>query len=154
MEQQQVVSNAVETYVVKVKFVEVFTNEKYATIVLKLDKAIPGYIKNNDGTRTLTKVNTIVEYRSRLTAQVCELDELCAYYRGAIGHSFDSKEATFVFQGSTLKINRTPKLQGELREDGVSVFEHDCYVTDVLEIEIPKMGKDFIKDDIRDLKKR
>lgn len=152
MEKNQVVSNAVETYVVKVKFVEVFANEKKSTITLKLDKAIPGYVKNNDGSFTLTQVDTINEFRSRLIAQVCELDELCAYYRGAIGHSFNSKEATFVFQGSTLKINRTLKLQGELREDGKTPFDRDCYVTDVLKIEIPKMGKQFIMDDIANQK--
>lgn len=152
MEQEQVVSNAVETYVVNVKFVKVIDNEKHATIILKLDKAIPGYVKNDDGSYVLTQVDTIAEFRSRLIAQVCELDELCAYYRGAIGHTFGDREATFVFQGSTLKINRTRKLQGELRENGVDVFERDCYVTDILELTIPKMGKQFIKDDLFDRK--
>ena len=151
MEQNQVV-NAVETYVLKVKFVEVFANESNATITLKFDKAIPGYVKNDDGTCTLTEVNTITEFRSRLTAQICELDDLCAYYRGAIGHSFNSKNATFIFQGSTVKINRTPKLAGELRENGVDVFERDCYVTDILELKIPEMGKKFIMDDIANQK--
>lgn len=148
MAQEQVVSNAVETYVVNVKFVKVVDNEKHATINLKLDKAIPGYVKNDDGSYVLTQVDTITEFRSRLIAQVCELDELCAYYRGAIGHTFGDREATFVFQGSTLKINRTQKLAGELRENGVDVFERDCYVTDVLELTIPKMGKQFIMDDL------
>ena len=152
MEQEQVVSNAVETYVLKVKFVEVFANESKATITLKFDKAIPGYVKQNDGSYILAEVNTITEFRSRLTAQICDIDELCAYYRGAIGHSFNSKNATFIFQGSTVKINRTPKLQGELREDGVSVFERDSYVTDIIELKIPEMGKKFIMDDIANQK--
>ena len=147
MEQNQVV-NAVETYVLKVKFVEVFAHEKSATITLKFDKAIPGYVKNDDGSYTLTEVNTITEFRSRLTAQICELDDLCAYYRGAIGHKFNSKNATFIFQGATVKINRTPKLAGELRENGVDVFERDCYVTDIIDLKIPEMGKKFIMDDI------
>lgn len=133
-----------ETYVLKVKMVNVVSNETKATITLTFDKAIPGYVKKDDGSYVKTETQHVTLFRSRLTAQICDINDDVAFYRSCLGHGFNQKNASIVLMGAKLKINRTFKAQGELREDGVTPFDRDCYITDVVEIELCERAKKLI----------
>ena len=133
-----------ETYVLKVKMVNVIANETKATITLTFDKAIPGYAESENSGYAKTEVNYVTFFRSRLTAQICDINDDVAFYRSCLGHGFSQKNASIVFMGAKLKLNRTFKAQGELREDGVTPFDRDCYVTDVIEIELCKRAKELM----------
>lgn len=138
------VENLTKTYIVKVKMVNVIANESRATITLTFDKSFPGFVEKEDGSYGKGDVNHISFFRSRLTAQICDINDDVAFYRSCLGHGFNQKNASIVLMGAKLKINRTFKAQGELREDGVTPFERDCYITDVVGIELCDRAKKLI----------
>lgn len=127
-----------ETIVVTVKGVKVFVDEKNASIQFTFDKAIRGFVRDEDGNFVEADVKTISIPRSKLTAQLCEASDDIAMYRATLDHSFGQKEFGVILFNAQLTLNRQRVVAGEVIREGddAVVAERDCYLTDVVKVKL------------------
>lgn len=131
--------------VVSVKFVKVFDNEEFANVQLTLDKSIKGFRTNPDtGTIEETDVTTISFGRSKLTSQLCDLNEDIAWYRAGLDNSFGQKEFGRILFNAKLTINRELKAAGE--EVNGRVLERDSYITDIVGVKLSERSVKFLNE--------
>ena len=125
-----------ETIVVTIKRVKLFVDENSASVQLTFDKAIKGFVRDDEGNFNETDVNTISILRSRLTAQLCEVSDDIAMYLATLDHPFGQKEFGVILFNAKLKINRDRKVAGEIVGEGdkAKALERDSYITDIVGI--------------------
>lgn len=131
--------------VVSVKFVKVFDNEEFANVQLTLDKPIKGFRTNPD-TEIMeeTDVTTISFGRSKLTSQLCDLNEDIAWYRAGLDASFGQKEFGRILFNAKLTLNRELKAAGE--EVNGKVLERDSYITDIVGVKLSERSVKFLNE--------
>ena len=127
-----------ETIVVTVKGVKVFVDEKNASVQFTFDKAIRGFVRDEDGNFVETDVKTISIPRSKLTAQLCEASDDIAMYRATLDHAFGQKEFGVILFNAQLTLNRQRVVAGEVIREGDDAIatERDCYLTDVVKVKL------------------
>ena len=127
-----------ETIVVTVKGVKVFVDEKNASVQFTFDKAIRGFVRDEDGNFVETDVKTISIPRSKLTAQLCEASDDIAMYRATLDHAFGQKEFGVILFNAQLTLNRQRVVAGEVIGEGDDAIaaERDCYLTDVVKVKL------------------
>ena len=123
-----------ETIVVTVKSVKLFVNEDKANVQTGFDKAIKGFVKQEDGSYAEGDVDHISFFRSRLTAQLCQCSDDIAMYRATLDHSFGQKEFGVILFNAKLKLNRELHKAGEVLGEGddAITLDRDCYTTDIV----------------------
>ena len=136
-----------ETIVVTVKGVQVFVDQKSASVKFTFEKPIKGFLQNEDGTYTETDVKTISIPRSKLTAQLCEASDEIAMYRATLDHPFGQKEFGVITFNAQLTLNRTRVAAGELIGEGDDAIaaERDCYLTDVTKVKLSDRALDQLE---------
>ena len=127
-----------ETIVVTVKGVKVFVDEKNASVQFTFDKAIRGFVRDEDGNFVETDVKTISIPRSKLTAQLCEASDDIAMYRATLDHAFGQKEFGVILFNAQITLNRQRVAAGEVIGEGDDAIaaERDCYLTDVVKVKL------------------
>ena len=127
-----------ETIVVTVKGVKVFVDENSASVQFTFDKAIRGFVRDEDGNFVETDVKTISIHRSKLTAQLCEASDDVAMYRATLDHAFGQKEFGVILFNAQLTLNRQRVVAGEVIGEGDDAIaaERDCYLTDVVKVKL------------------
>lgn len=137
-----------ETIVVTVKSVKVFVDEKSANVQLTIDKAINGFVHQEDGNYLETDVKTISFPRKKLTAQLCDANDDIAMYRAALGKPFGQKEFGVILFNAKLKINRDRKAAGEVVGEGddAEVVDRDKYYTNVVGVTLSDRSISKIDD--------
>lgn len=118
------------TSIVTISNVRVFENENGATVQLVFNEPIDGITIGSDGSVTKQQVNTISVFRSRLTAQLCGVNDDIALYRATQTHGFNQKQLGIILTGAKLKINRELVPAGTV--DGDYTYSRDSYTTDVV----------------------
>lgn len=132
-----------ETIVVTVKSVKLFVNEDKANVRIGFDKSIKGFAKDDDGTYVEGDVNHVSIFRSRLVAQLCELNEDIALYRATLEHPFNQKELAVLLFNAKLKLNRERHSAGEVLGEGENgiTLDRDAYTTDVVGVTLSERAK-------------
>ena len=127
-----------ETIVVTVKGVKVFVDENSASVQFTFDKAIRGFVRDEDGNFVEADVKTISIPRSKLTAQLCEASDNIAMYRATLDHAFGQKEFGVILFNAQLTLNRPRVAAGEVIGEGddAVVADRDCYLTDVVKVKL------------------
>lgn len=135
-----------ETIVVTIKGVKVHVDQKSASVQLTFDKAIKGFKKNDDDTYTETDVKTVSIPRSKLTAQLCEVNDDIAMYRATLEHPFAQKEFGVILFNAQITLNRQRIAAGEVIGEGDDAVaaERDCYLTDVTKVKLSDRAIDQI----------
>lgn len=125
-----------ETIVVTVKSVKLFVNEDKANVQTGFDKAIKGFVKQEDGSYAEGDVDHISFFRSRLTAQLCQCSDDIAMYRATLDHAFGQRELGIILFNAKLKLNRELHRAGEVLGEGddAITLDRDCYTTDIVGI--------------------
>ena len=94
------------------------------------------------------KVSTVSIGRSALTAQLCEVCDDIAAYRGSIDHAFGQKEFGILLRGAALTLDRTLHTAGEVYgqdENGADLaYQRDCYTTEVVGIKLSEKAQDLM----------
>lgn len=127
-----------ETIVVTIKGVKVFVDENSASVQLTLDKAIKGFVRDEDENFAEADVKSISIPRSKLTAQLCEASDDIAMYRATLDHAFGQKEFGVILFNAQITLNRTRVAAGEVISEGDDAVaaERDCYLTDVAKVKL------------------
>lgn len=119
-----------ETIVVTVNSVAVFESEDSATVKITFNEPIKGLKVNKQGAVTETEVTSFSMFRSKLTSQLCKINDDIALYRAIQNHGLNQRQFNIILVGAKLKINRDFKEAGEV--DGDYTFTRDSYITDVV----------------------
>lgn len=119
-----------ETIVVTINNVKVFEQEDSATVQISFNEPIKGLKLDKQGAVTEADVTSFSMFRSKLTTQLCEVNDEIALYRATQTHGLNQKQLGIILVGAKLKINRDFKAAGEV--DGDYTFTRDSYVTNVV----------------------
>ena len=77
-------SQVVKTFALTVKRVQTIeTDDSFVSVNLTFDKAIPGFIRDEDGSYVEASVDHISFSRASITRQLCALKDVIATYRDA-----------------------------------------------------------------------
>ena len=135
--------------IVNLTRVQVFESENGSNVNLVFNEAIKGFqrIVDNAGAIDFVEadVHTVSISRSILTAQLCDVNDDIATYRGCIDHAFGQKEFGILLRGAALTLERERHAAGEVygqSEDGTDLaYTRDCYTTSVVGIKLSQRAQ-------------
>lgn len=138
--------------IVNLKRVQVFESENGCNVNLVFNEAIKGFERQVDANGAIdfveADVHSVSIGRSALTAQLCEVCDDIAAYRGSIDHAFGQKEFGILLRGAALTLDRTLHNAGEVYgqdENGTDLaYQRDCYTTEVVGVKLSAWSTDKI----------
>lgn len=138
--------------IVNLKRVQVFESENGSNVNLVFNEQIDGFERKVDANGAIdfaeAKVSSVSIGRSALTAQLCELDDDIALYRGCLTHSFGQREFAIILHKAALTLERTLHTAGEVYgqdENGTDLaYQRDCYTTEVVGIKLSEKAKTIL----------
>ena len=132
-------SQVVKTFALTVKRVQTIeTDDSFVSVNLTFDKAIPGFIRDEDGSYVEADVDHISFSRASITRQLCALNDLIATYRDASEGAFNRKQLSIILHGAKLTIKRTLHAAGEIVDGREEPLERDSWFTDIIGVSISK----------------
>lgn len=140
--------------IVNLKRVQVFESENGCNVNLVFNEQIDGFERKVDDNGTIdfaeAKVSTVSIGRSALIAQLCDVCDDIAAYRGSIDHAFGQKEFGILLRGAALTLERTLHTAGEVYgqdENGTDLaYQRDCYTTEVVGVKLSTWSTQKIDD--------
>ena len=126
--------------IINLKRVQVFESENGCNVNLVFNEAIKGFERQVGANGAVdfveADVHSVSIGRSALTAQLCELDDDIALYRGCLTHSFGQREFAIILHKAALTLERTLHTAGEVYgqdENGTDLaYQRDCYTTEIV----------------------
>lgn len=154
--EQNAVSNAVENasatlaegttkkFTLKVVRVQLFENADIVNVQLSFDKAIPGFVKSDDGDYVPSDVDYISLSRSALTRTLCEKDEMIATMRDGQSSPLSRAQFSTVLHGAVLTVTRTYHAAGYVPE-GRDALTRPQWFTEVESVSLSKFAQTLIQ---------
>lgn len=154
--EQNAVSNAVENasatlvegttkkFTLKVKRVQLFDNADIVNVQLTFDKAIPGFVKSDDGDYVPAEVDTISFPRSGITRTLCEKDDMLATVRDGQSSPLSRAQFSTVLHGATLTLARTYHATGYVPE-GRDALTRPQWFTEVESVSLSKFAQTLVQ---------
>ena len=138
--------------IINLKRVQVFESENGCNVNLVFNEQIDGFERRVDANGAIdfaeAKVSSVSIGRSALTAQLCDVCDDIAAYRGIVDHAFGQKEFGILLRGAALTLERTLHNAGEVYgqdENGTDLaYQRDCYTTEVVGVKLSAWSIDKI----------
>ena len=142
--------------IVNLKRVQVFESENGCNVNLVFNEQIDGFERRVDANGAIdfaeAKVSSVSIGRSALTAQLCDVCDDIAAYRGSIDHAFGQKEFGILLRGAALTLERTLHNAGEVYgqdENGTDLaYQRDCYTTEVVGVKLSDKSLELLDNAI------
>lgn len=142
--------------IVNLTRVQVFETENGCNVNLVFNEKIAGFQRIVDASGAVdfveAEVSTVSIGRSALTAQLCELNDDIALYRGCLTHSFGQKEFAVILHKAALTLERTLHTAGEVYgqdENGADLaYQRDCYTTEIVGIKLSQRAQTLLDNAI------
>lgn len=142
--------------IVNLTRVQVFESENGCNVNLVFNEQIDGFERHIDASGAVdfieAEVSTVSIGRSALTAQLCELNDDIALYRGCLTHSFGQKEFAVILHKAALTLERTLHTAGEVYgqdENGADLaYQRDCYTTEIIGIKLSQRAQTLLDNAI------
>lgn len=134
----------VKKFSVKVMRVQLFENEDIVNVQLTLNKAIPGFVKNEDDEFVPADTDRISLSRSTLTRALCEHDEFVATMRDGQETPFTRAQLSTILHGAIVAITRTYHVAGYTAE-GRDALTRDQWFTDIESVKLTDLANKLIQ---------
>ena len=141
---QTLVEGTVKKFTVQVKRVQLFENEDIVNVQLTLNKAIPGFVRDDDGNYVAADVDHISLSRSTLTRVLCEKDEMIATMRDGQASPLTRAQLSTILHGAILAITRTYHVAGYTAE-GRDALTRDQWFTDIESVKLTDLANKLIQ---------
>ena len=141
---QTLVEGTVKKFTVKVMRVQLFENEDIVNVQLTLNKAIPGFVRDDDGNYVAADVDHISLSRSALTRTLCEKDEMIATMRDGQASPLTRAQLSTILHGAILAITRTYHVAGYTAE-GRATLTRDQWFTDIESVKLTDLANNLIQ---------
>lgn len=138
------VDGTVKKFTVKVMRVQLFENEDIVNVQLTLNKAIPGFVRDDDGNYVNADVDHISLSRSALTRTLCEKDEMIATMRDGQASPFTRAQLSTIIHGAVVVITRTYHVAGYTPE-GREPLTRDQWFTDIDSVKLTDLANNLIQ---------
>ena len=116
-----------ETIVATVKNVMLNNVELGGKLRLTLDKKVKGFKRKDDGTFEHTDVDFINIAASAATAQLCDINDSIAEFRGSKKKPFNQAQWNGALRGAQITFNYNLLKAGDKREGSDEALDHDTY---------------------------
>ena len=140
---QTLVEGTVKKFTVKVMRVQLFENEDIVNVQLTLNRAIPGFVRDDDGNYIAADVDYISLSRSALTRVLCEKDEFVATMRDGQSTPLTRAQISTILHGAVLAITRTYHAAGFVPE-GRDALTRDQWFTDIESVKLTDLANKLI----------
>lgn len=141
---QTLVEGTVKKFTVQVKRVQLFEHEDIVNVQLTLNRAIPGFVKNDDDDYVPADTDCIYSSRSALTRVLCEKNEMIATMRDGQATPLTRAQLSTILHGAILAITRTFHRTGYVREDN-SAIDRDQWFTDIENVKLTDLANKLIQ---------
>ena len=141
---QTLVEGTVKKFTVKVMRVQLFENEDIVNVQLTLNKAIPGFVRDDDGNYVAADVDHISLSRSALTRVLCEKDEMIATMRDGQATPLTRAQLSTILHGAILALTRTYHVAGYTAE-GRDALTRDQWFTDIESVKLTDLANKLIQ---------
>ena len=132
-------ASVVKTFALTVKRVQTIeTDDSFVSVNLSFDKAIPGFVRDEDGSYVEANVDHISFSRASITRQLCALNDLIATYRDASEGAFNRKQLSIILHGAKLTIKRTLHAAGEIIDGREEPLERDSWFSEIVGVSVSK----------------
>lgn len=134
----------VKKFAVQIKRVQLLEKDDIVNVQLTLNKAIPGFVKNDDDEYVPADTDRISLSRSTLTRILCEKDEFIATMRDGQATPLTRAQLSTILHGAVLAITRTYHAVGFVPE-GRDALKRDQWFTDIESVKLTEMAKQLIQ---------
>ena len=134
----------VKKFTVQVKRVQLFENEDIVNVQLTLNKAIPGFVRDDDGNYVAADVDHISLSRSALTRVLCEKDEMIATMRDGQASPLTRAQLSTILHGAIVALTRTYHVAGYTAE-GRDALTRDQWFTDIESVKLTDLANKLIQ---------
>ena len=134
----------VKKFTVQVKRVQLFENEDIVNVQLTLNKAIPGFVRDDDGNYVAADVDHISLSRSALTRVLCEKDEMIATMRDGQASPLTRAQLSTILHGAIIALTRTYHVAGYTAE-GRDALTRDQWFTDIESVKLTDLANQLIQ---------
>ena len=134
----------VKKFTVKVMRVQLFENEDIVNVQLTLNKAIPGFVRDDDDNYVAADVDHISLSRSSLTRVLCEKDEMIATMRDGQASPLTRAQLSTILHGAIIAITRTYHVAGYTAE-GRATITRDQWFTDIESVKLTDLANKLIQ---------
>ena len=141
---QTLVEGTVKKFTVQVKRVQLFENEDIVNVQLTLNKAIPGFVRDDDGNYVAADIDHISLSRSALTRVLCEKDEMIATMRDGQASPLTRAQLSTILHGAIVAITRTYHAAGFVPE-GRDALTRDQWFTDIESVKLTDLANKLIQ---------
>ena len=141
---QTLVEGTEKKFTVQVKRVQLFENEDIVNVQLTLNKAIPGFVRDDDGNYVAADVDHISLSRSALTRVLCEKDEFIATMRDGQSTPLTRAQISTILHGATVVLARTFHAAGYV-EEGRDALTRDQWFTTIEGVTLSKFAQQLIQ---------
>lgn len=131
-------------FTVQVKRVQLFENEDIVNVQLTLNKAIPGFVRDDDGNYVAADVDHISLSRSALTRVLCEKDEMIATMRDGQASPLTRAQLSTILHGAIVALTRTYHVAGYTAE-GRDALTRDQWFTDIESVKLTELANKLIQ---------
>ena len=140
---QTLAEGTVKKFTVQVKRVQLFENEDIVNVQLTLNKAIPGFVRDDDDNYVAADVDRISLSRSALTRALCEKDEMIATMRDGQATPLTRAQLSTILHGAVLAITRAYHAVGFVPE-GRDALKRDQWFTDIESVKLTDLANKLI----------
>ena len=141
---QTLVEGTVKKFTVQVKRVQLFENEDIVNVQLTLNRAIPGFVRDDDGNYVAADVAHISLSRSALTRVLCEKDEFIATMRDGQASPLTRAQLSTILHGAIVALTRTYHVAGYTAE-GRAPITRDQWFTDIESVKLTDLANKLIQ---------
>ena len=134
----------VKKFTVKVMRVQLFENEDIVNVQLTLNRAIPGFVRDDDDNYVAADVDHISLSRSALTRVLCEKDEMIATMRDGQASPLTRAQLSTILHGAVVALTRTYHVAGYTAE-GRDALTRDQWFTDIESVKLTDLANNLIQ---------
>ena len=134
----------VKKFTVKVMRVQLFENEEIVNVQLTLNRAIPGFVRDDDDNYVAAGVDHISLSRSALTRVLCEKDEMIATMRDGQASPLTRAQLSTILHGAIIALTRTYHVAGYTAE-GRDALTRDQWFTDIESVKLTDLANKLIQ---------
>ena len=141
---QTLVEGTVKKFSLKVMRVQLFEDADIVNVQLSFDKAIPGFVRDDNGDYVAADVDRISLSRSALTRALCEHDEMIATVRDGQSTPLTRAQISTILHGATVVLARTFHAAGYV-EEGRDALTRDQWFTTIEGVTLSKFAQQLIQ---------
>lgn len=134
----------VKKFTVQVMRVQLFDDADIVNVQLLLNKAIPGFVQDDNGNYVAADVYRVNLSRSALTRTLCEKNEMVATMRDGQATPFTRAQLSTMLHGARIALVRTYHLAGYTAE-GRAPLVRDQWFTTIDDIKLTDFAEKLIQ---------